>query len=178
MPASIYSDNVRRHKNPPRPPEEPALLSDKNLAFLDSLKTAYPNFVFRPGRKFLFRPPKFIYYLEADDNFRFLLLHELAHALLGHFSYQKSLERLQIERDAWERLVSFAKSTPSPLTKTSLSSSSTPTATGSIKKLSARLAVKPASKSPQRVSFVLFVKRLINAKPKSSSFYKTAQRTI
>ena len=103
MPASIYSDNVRRHKTPPRPPEETSLLSERNLAFLDSLKQSYSDYTFRPGRKFLFRPPKSIYYLEADDNFRLLLLHELAHALLGHFTYTKSLERLQIERDAWEK---------------------------------------------------------------------------
>lgn len=103
MPASIYSDNVRRKKTPPRPPENPSLLSERNLAFLDTIKTAYPEFTFRPGRKFLFRPKKTICYLEADDNFRLLLLHELAHALLGHFSYDKSLERLQIERDAWEK---------------------------------------------------------------------------
>lgn len=109
MPASIYSDNVRRQKTPKRPHEESPLLSERNLAFLDSLKKTYPEFTFHPGRKFLFRPQKSIYYLEADENFRLLLLHELAHALLGHFSYQKSLERLQIERDAWEKTRQLCK---------------------------------------------------------------------
>ena len=103
MPASIYSDNVRHHKTPPRPPAETSLLSKRNLAFLSSLEETYPDFTFRPGHKFLFRPPKSIYYLESDENFRLLLLHELAHALLGHFSFSRSLERLQIERDAWEK---------------------------------------------------------------------------
>ena len=101
-PSSIFSDNVRT--SAPAPPPEPApVLSAKNLAFLESLKSSYPDFSFRPGRKFLFRPPKSIYYLEDNENFRFLLLHELAHALLGHFSFDTSLERLKLERDAWEK---------------------------------------------------------------------------
>ena len=103
MPASIYADNVRSHKTPPRPPEESSLLSEKNLAFLSAVKESYPDFTFRPGHKFLFRPPKSIRYLESDENFRMLLLHELAHALLHHFSFDRSLERLQIERDAWAK---------------------------------------------------------------------------
>lgn len=109
MPASIYSDNVRRQKTPPCPPKEPSLLSERNLLFLDAIKRDYPEFTFRPGSKFLFRPKKSIHYLEADENFRLLLLHELAHALLGHFSYEKSLERLQIERDAWEKTRELCK---------------------------------------------------------------------
>ena len=103
MPASIYSDNVRSHKAPPRPPEESSLLSEKNRTFLKMIIEAYPNLTFKPGRKFLFRPPKSIHYLETDENFRFLLLHELAHALLGHYTFDRSLERLQIERDAWAK---------------------------------------------------------------------------
>lgn len=103
MPASIYSDNVRHQKTPPRAPEKDSLLSRANLDFLESLKSTYPDFTFRPGRKFLFRPPKSIRYLESDENFRLLLLHELAHALLGHFTFSRSLERLEIERDAWEK---------------------------------------------------------------------------
>ncbi len=103
MPASIYTDNVRSRKTPPRPLEKPSLLSEKNLAFLETIKKTYPEFTFRPGRKFLFHPPKSIRYLESDENFRFLLLHELSHALLGHFSFNRSLERLQIERDAWAK---------------------------------------------------------------------------
>ena len=103
MPASIYNDNVRSRKTPPHPPQESSFLSSKNLTFLETIKEAYPEFSFRPGSKFLFRPPKSIRYIESDDNFRLLLLHELSHALLGHFSFDRSLERLQIERDAWSK---------------------------------------------------------------------------
>lgn len=103
MPASIYNDNVRSHKTLPHLPDNTSLLSDKNVAFLETIKSIHPEFTFRPGAKFLFRPPKSIRYIESDNNFRLLLLHELSHALLGHFSYERSLERLQIERDAWSK---------------------------------------------------------------------------
>ncbi|MBR2587136.1 hypothetical protein IKE71_02045 [Candidatus Saccharibacteria bacterium] len=103
MPASVFSDNVRNQKTPPAPQPEASLLSEKNLAFLETLKSDHPDLSFKPGRKFLFRPKRSITYLEANENFRLLLLHELAHALLGHFTFNRSLERLQIERDAWEK---------------------------------------------------------------------------
>lgn len=101
-PSPIFTDNVREIGPTPIPSDPPSL-SAKNLAFLNTLKSAYPNLIFKPDQKFLFRPPRTIHYLEDNDNFRLLLLHELAHALLGHFSYQTSLERLKLERDAWER---------------------------------------------------------------------------
>ena len=109
MSSSIFSDNVR--ESGPKLPEESSLpsLSSKNLAFLETLKTYFPNFSFKPGRKFLFRPKKSIFYLEDNENFRLLLLHELSHALLGHFSYETSLERIKIERDAWGKTRSLCK---------------------------------------------------------------------
>ena len=96
-------------KRPPTPNSAPSSLSKSNQEFLKNLKTEYLEFSFKPGPKFLFRPRKTIYYLEEDSNFRLLLLHELAHALLGHFSYETSLERLEIERDAWEKTGKLCK---------------------------------------------------------------------
>ena len=84
-------------------------LSQENLNFLTTLKTDYPAFSFKPGKKFLFRPKKSIFYLETNQNFQLLFLHELSHALLGHFSYNTSLERLQIERDAWAKTKELCK---------------------------------------------------------------------
>ena len=75
----------------------------KNKELLSLLKESYKDLTFKEGPRFLFRPKKTIFYIEANENFRFLLLHELAHALLGHFSFDRSLERLEIERDAWEK---------------------------------------------------------------------------
>lgn len=108
MPSSIFSDNVRDLSTTPTTPA-PKPLSSKNLAFLHSIESAYPDFVFKKGKKFLFRPKKTVFYLKENDHFPLLLLHELAHALLGHFSYQTSLERLKIERDAWNKTRSLCE---------------------------------------------------------------------
>ena len=71
--------------------------------FLSKLISDYPQFSFKSGKKFKFRPKKTIFYVSKSPNFKPLLLHELSHALLGHFSFETSLERLQIERDAWQK---------------------------------------------------------------------------
>ena len=101
-PTSVFSNNVRETGPTPAPPQT-SPLSARNLAFLATLQSVYPELIFKPGRKFLFRPPRTINYLQDNENFRLLLLHELAHALLGHSSYQTSLQRLKLERDAWAR---------------------------------------------------------------------------
>lgn len=83
---------------------EPSTLSSA-YALLDTLRFLYPDLTFRPGKKFKFRPKKTIYYLPPEtspETFPLLLCHELAHALLGHFSYLTDLERLKIEVAAWE----------------------------------------------------------------------------
>ena len=74
-----------------------------NQLFLEKIISLYPNFTFRSGQKFKFRQQKTIYYsLSETDNFPILLLHELAHANLGHYSFETNLERLKIESAAWE----------------------------------------------------------------------------
>lgn len=89
-------------------------------AFLDSLIFAFPEFSFRPGKKFKFRPKKTIYYIPPEifeteteknplETFPLLLSHELAHASLKHFSYSTNLERLKIELAAWEETKKICK---------------------------------------------------------------------
>ena len=91
-----------------------------DLAFLNRLVSLYPNFTFRAGKKFKFRPQKTIYYIPPEvfeletpkdslETFPLLLCHELAHALLGHFSYSTDLERLKIEVSSWEETKSLCK---------------------------------------------------------------------
>ena len=72
-------------------------------SLLDSLKKIYPDFNFKPGKKFSFRPPRTIYYLGSDPNFNSLILHELGHALLEHSDFTTDIERLKMERAAWEK---------------------------------------------------------------------------
>ena len=74
-----------------------------NQLFLKKLISLYPNINFKTGKKFKYKPKKTIYYsLSETDNFPLLILHELAHATLGHFSFKTDLERLKIESEAWE----------------------------------------------------------------------------
>lgn len=49
-----------------------------------------------------------IYYrLERDDNPEFIL-HELAHGLLEHTDYNRDIELLAMERDAWDKAAKLA----------------------------------------------------------------------
>ncbi len=104
--------------NNPASPSANSVSSD--TAFLNSLISSYPSFSFRPGKTFKFRPKKTIYYIPPEtfnasplksplETFPLLLCHELAHALLGHFSYRTDLERLKIEVSAWEETKSLCK---------------------------------------------------------------------
>ena len=96
--------------------------------FLASLTAAYPDFSFKPGKKFKFRPKKTIYYIPPElfanspsssslETFPLLLCHELAHALLGHFSYKTDLERLKIEVEAWEETKNLCEKFKIPFSK-------------------------------------------------------------
>lgn len=106
----------------PKPTNNPSLPAKiaADSAFLTSLISAYPNFSFKSGKKFKFRPQKTIYYISpasfetslpknSPETFPLLLCHELAHALLGHFSYKTDLERLKIEVAAWEETKKLCK---------------------------------------------------------------------
>lgn len=86
----------------------------ENRAFLNKIITAFPEFIYKPGKKFIFRPKKTIYYEEKSSNFPLLLLHETAHALLKHYSFATSLERLTLERDAWKKTHALCKKFAQP----------------------------------------------------------------
>ena len=125
--SNFFSDSPRGNTNEnslipelshPTQSTTSASLSASDSALLLSITNKYPQFTFKPGQKFLFRPPHTIHYVIGEKNFRFLLLHELAHALLGHFSYQTSLERLKIERDAWDYTRSLCSEEKIPVLET------------------------------------------------------------
>ncbi len=103
--------------------------------FLERLRRDYPELKFRLGKKFMFRPPRTIYYespprtalkpeqnshasisapaldqntvfdtLNSEQNSYYLqLLHEVGHAVLGHRDFGGDLERVRMERAAWEQ---------------------------------------------------------------------------
>ena len=80
--------------------------SDDSLSYsalLNELKREYNLFNFKPGKKFLFRPPKTIILGPDEPLASLLLLHELSHALLGHRSFITDIERIKMESDAWAK---------------------------------------------------------------------------
>lgn len=83
---------------------------ENSIKFLASIKKTYPEFNFKQGKRFSFRPKKTITYSETENNFELLLLHELGHALNGDFSFKTDIERLKIEMNAWETAKKLANS--------------------------------------------------------------------
>lgn len=75
---------------------------------LDKLRSDYPNFNFKSGRKFAFRYPNAITIGPPEASDDLLLLHEVAHAILGHRNYQEDIERVKMECAAWEKAKELA----------------------------------------------------------------------
>lgn len=67
------------------------------------LKLDYPEFQFKDGPKFSWRPPKTIFFGPQEDKDYLLALHELGHALSGHTSFNTDIQRIKIESEAWEK---------------------------------------------------------------------------
>ena len=75
---------------------------------INHLKQTYPDLHFAYGGRFKYRYPSHIT-LENPKNsttpptfFALLTLHELGHALCNHKDYTTDVQRLKIEREAWE----------------------------------------------------------------------------
>lgn len=78
--------------------------------FLKQLKSDFPEFTFKIGKKFAFRPPKTLIFSETDEkNYALLALHEVGHALCGHRGYDTHVERLKLESEAWEAAQALSK---------------------------------------------------------------------
>jgi predicted RNA-binding Zn-ribbon protein involved in translation (DUF1610 family) len=80
-------------------------LSKTSNNFVGKVIKDYPQFKFLPGNQEHWSPKtNTITYsqTEALDELRYGLLHELAHAVLGHNTYQSDFELLKLESQAWE----------------------------------------------------------------------------
>lgn len=83
-------------------------IMQSTASVLKSLKANYPQFSFKLGDAFLWSSSdNTIYYTKSDDQAIFLL-HELAHALLGHSSYNRDIELITMERQAWDYTIKLA----------------------------------------------------------------------
>ena len=87
-------------------PSPTAKNSAKPSALLQQLQADFPDFTFKSGPKFAFHPPHTIILAENPSETlaktALLTLHELGHAVSGHQDYQTHVERLKIEREAWD----------------------------------------------------------------------------
>ena len=80
-----------------------------NPNFLNKIKTTYPDFIYKEGKKLALPPPKTIIIDPWEPEYALLLLHELSHAILGHKSFRTDVERLRIESEAWDKAESLSK---------------------------------------------------------------------
>jgi len=79
-------------------------------SILKQLQRDYPHLTFRTGNDFYWSPhEQTIYYLDESSDIA-ALLHETAHALLGHQAYERDIQLLTLESDAWE----FARTSLAP----------------------------------------------------------------
>ncbi|MGD8374094.1 MAG: hypothetical protein PVI21_04575 [Candidatus Woesebacteria bacterium] len=73
-----------------------------NKLLLDKLAKDYPNFVFIEGKSFKWSPKtKTITFCSTEPNSAWLILHEIAHALLGHDSFSANINLVKCESAAW-----------------------------------------------------------------------------
>lgn len=77
--------------------------------FVSKLKADFPEYRFRKGQKYAFRPPKTIVLGPKEPFSELLILHELSHAILGHYDFMLDIKRLKMENAAWDQAKILAK---------------------------------------------------------------------
>lgn len=80
--------------------------------FIKKIAKDYPQYKFLPGAQEHWSPRNStITYNEAEpeEELRYGILHELAHALLGHETYNSDFELLKLEVQAWELATEIGK---------------------------------------------------------------------
>ncbi len=78
----------------------------KTFSLLRALKDDFPDITFVESDTFRWSPEDTtVYYRENEDDG--LLLHEVAHAALGHTQYTRDIELLRFESEAWECAASW-----------------------------------------------------------------------
>jgi predicted RNA-binding Zn-ribbon protein involved in translation (DUF1610 family) len=80
--------------------------------FVKRIAKDYPQFKFMPGTQEHWSPrTNTITYSESEpaEELRYGLLHELAHAVLGHDTYNSDFELLKLEVQAWDLAAKIGK---------------------------------------------------------------------
>ncbi len=78
------------------------------IAFEKKLESDFPEFRFKKGKKFAFRPPRTIVLGPNEPFDELLALHEVSHAILGHKDFKTDARRLKMEMEAWEKAKELA----------------------------------------------------------------------
>lgn len=74
-----------------------------NLEFTNRLRQDFPQFNFEESDDFYWsKKENTIFFNLNSSNFHLLILHELAHALLGHEDFCLDIELLKMETEAWD----------------------------------------------------------------------------
>lgn len=76
----------------------------------DRLTHEFPQFKFVAGPAFRWSPPEQTIFFDQSFPDQPALLHELAHAILGHRNYKRDIELLEMERDAWQYAAQLGES--------------------------------------------------------------------
>lgn len=77
---------------------------------LERLARDYPTVKFVAGQSFYWSPStRQVFYKLGDSPKPWSVLHEVAHALLGHLHYSTDYELLRLEIAAWEEAKNLAK---------------------------------------------------------------------
>lgn len=80
-------------------------------SLVNKLQKDFEQFQFEPSDVSRWsRRANTVFYNEHEPHCEWVLLHELAHACLGHTDYRRDIQLLAMERDAWE----YAAATLSP----------------------------------------------------------------
>lgn len=70
---------------------------------LDRTSMDFADITFEPGERFEWRPTSRTVIYDPDDPFfEAHLLHEIGHAVLGHSEYDRDIDLIAMERDAWQ----------------------------------------------------------------------------
>jgi hypothetical protein len=86
-----------------------AIIMPSTLSLLPKLEKDYPQLVFTTGERFAWSPDaQTVFYDKSDLTNTSLLLHELAHGLLGHHDYSKDIELVAMETEAWDKALELA----------------------------------------------------------------------
>ncbi len=71
-------------------------------SLIKQLRADFPGYTFTPAHEFWWSGKKSTIFYDPDTGSSLAFtLHELSHAILGHEGYERDIELLKLERDAW-----------------------------------------------------------------------------